>query len=87
MFQMKKQDTTSEKVLNETEINNLPDKLFKVMIIQMLTKLGIKIDKHSKNFNKELENIKKNQSELKNTITEMKNKLQGINGRLSDTEE
>ena len=33
MFQMKKQDTTSEKVLNETEINNLPDKLFKVMII------------------------------------------------------
>lgn len=31
--------------------------------------------------------FKKNQSELNNTITEMKNTLEGINSRLSNTEE
>ena len=36
MFQMK-QDKTSEKELNETEMNNLPDKQFKIMGINMLT--------------------------------------------------
>ena len=54
------------------EINNLPDKGFKVMVIKVLTKLGIRMEEHGKNFNKELENIRKNYSELKNTINEMK---------------
>ena len=49
---MMEQDTTSGKELNETGISNLPYKGIKVMFIQMLTKLGIKIDKHSKNFNR-----------------------------------
>ena len=30
MFQMKEQDKTPEKQLDETKINNLPDKEFKV---------------------------------------------------------
>ena len=37
---MKKQDETLEKDLNETEINDLLDKEFKIMTIKMLTKLG-----------------------------------------------
>ena len=66
-FQIKEQDNSSEKELNKTEINNLPDKEYKLIIIRMLTDLGRRIDKYSENFNKELENIKKNELELKNT--------------------
>lgn len=43
MFETKEQDETSEKDLNETEINNVHDKEFKVIV--MLTKF-IKIKKN-----------------------------------------
>ena len=36
MFQMRKQDKTSEKSLNKTEINDLPDKELKVMVLKIL---------------------------------------------------
>ena len=53
----------------------------------MLTELGERINKHSKNFNKDLENVKKNQWEL-NIEAELNwNTLEGINRRLGDTEE
>lgn len=87
MFQMRKEDTTSEKELNKTEISSLPDKGFEVMILQLLTKVGRRVDEHSNSFHKELETIKKSQPELKKTITEMKNRLEAIRGRLGDTEE
>ena len=41
------------------QINNLPDKEFKALVIRMLMELRKRIDKHSENFNKEPENIKK----------------------------
>jgi len=44
MFQMKEQDKTSEKDLSEMEISNLPDKVFKVMVIKMLLELGRRMD-------------------------------------------
>ena len=53
------------------QIDNLPNKESKVMIIIMLYELGGRMDEHSEKLNKELENIKKNQTELKNTITEV----------------
>lgn len=37
MLQMKEQDNTSEKDLNEMEIINLPDKELKEMVLRMLT--------------------------------------------------
>lgn len=43
---------------NETEINNLPDKELKALVIRMLTELGKRIDKQLE-FLKELENILK----------------------------
>lgn len=66
------------------QINIVPDKGFKTVVIGILTELGERIDEHIENFNKVLENIKKNKSEIKNTITEMKNTLVGINSRLDD---
>lgn len=59
MFQMRKEDTTSEKELNKTEISSLPDKGFEVMILQLLTKVGRKVDEYSNSFHKELETMKK----------------------------
>ena len=39
MFQMKEQDKTPEENHNEIEINNSPDRKFKVMVIKMFTEL------------------------------------------------
>lgn len=50
------------------EVNNLPIKDFKAIIINMLNRLR-RMDEHSENFKKELENIQKNPTELKNAIT------------------
>lgn len=56
MFQTK-QDKTSEKALNETEVSNLPDKQFKRMVIKMLPEFGGRIDKHNENFKEKMKNI------------------------------
>lgn len=60
----------SEKTINETEINYLPDKEFKALVIKMLTELGKRIKEHrilTRNYK-----YKKNKSELRNKIAEMK---------------
>ena len=41
------------------EISKLPDKKFKVIVIEMLTKLRRRMNEHSENFKKGKENIKK----------------------------
>ena len=61
MFQTKNQEKNPEKNRNETEINNLPDRKFKAIVIRMLTDLGKRIQEHSENFNKELENQNRNE--------------------------
>ena len=78
---------TSEKDLYETQIRNLPDKEFKVMVIKMVTKLGRRKDEHSENINKEKENKRRYQkkvTELKNARTELKNTLEGFNSTLDE---
>ena len=87
MYQMKKQDKTPEKKLNEAEIGNLPEKEFKIMIVKMIQDLGKrmeeKIEKMQEIYNKELEELKNKQTEMNNTITEMKNILEGNNSRIT----
>ena len=39
LFQIKGQDKTSEKQLNEMEIGNLPEKEFRIMIVKMIQDL------------------------------------------------
>ena len=55
IFQVREQDKTPEKELKKTEINNLPDKEFKQIVIRMLTDFGRRMDELSETFNKELE--------------------------------
>ena len=55
MYQMKEQDKTPEKQLNEVEIGNLPEKEFRIMIVKMiqdLRKRMAKIEKMQEMFNK-----------------------------------
>ena len=40
MSQLKVQDKTTEKQLNEVEIGNLPEKEFRIMIVKMIQDLG-----------------------------------------------
>ena len=60
MYQMKEEDKTPEKQLNEMEIGNLPEKEFRIMIVKMIQDLGkrmeAKIKKMKEMFNKDLEN-------------------------------
>ena len=48
MHQIKEQDKTPEKQLNEVEIGSLPEKEFRIMIVKMIQDLGkrmeVKID-------------------------------------------
>lgn len=41
------------------EISNVHDKVFKVLVIKMLTKLGKRMDEQNDNFSKEIEKIRK----------------------------
>ena len=53
MLQMKEQDKIPGKNPNETEINNLPDEKFKVMVTKIFTDLRRRMDEHTENFNKQ----------------------------------
>ncbi len=91
MYQMKEQEKTPEKQLNEVEIGNLPEKEFRIMIVKMIQDLGIrmeaKIEKMQEMINKDLEELKNKQTEMTNTITEMKTTLEGISSRITEAEE
>ena len=91
MYQMKEQDKTTEKQLNEVQIGNLPEKEFRIIIVKMIQdlrkRMEEKIEKMQEMFNKDLEELKNKQTEMKNTITEMKNTLEGINSRITEAEE
>ena len=91
MYQMKEQDKTPEKQLNEVEIGNLPEKEYRIMMVKMIQDRGkrmeAKIKKMKEMFNKDLEELKNKQTEMNNAITEMKNTLEGINSRITEAEE
>ena len=71
MYQMKKQDKTTEKQLNEVEIGNIPEKEIRIMMGKMIQDLGkrmeAKIETMQEMFKKDLEELKdKHLEELKN---------------------
>ena len=68
MYQMKEQDKTPEKQLNEMEIGNLPEKEFRIMIMKVIQDLGktmeAKIEKMQEMFSKDLEELENKQTEM-----------------------
>ena len=65
MSQMKEQDKTPEEQLSEGEIDSLPEKEFRVMIVKMIQdlrkRMEAQIEKIQEVFNKELEALKNKQ--------------------------
>ena len=75
MAQIKEQNKTPEKELNEIQITNLSDAEFKTLVTRMLKELiGY--------FN----SIKKSQAEMKVTLSEIKKNLQGTNSGKDEAE-
>ena len=84
--QMKEQTRNTEVQVNEEEIGKLPEKEFRIMIVKRFKILENKMEKMQESINKDLE-LKNKHTETKNAITEIKNTLEGINRRISETEE
>ena len=63
MSQMKEQDKTSEKQLNEVETGNLPEKEFRIMIVKMTQDLQKRMEKMEELFTKDLEELKSKQTD------------------------
>ena len=65
MYQMKGQDKTPEKQLNEVDIGNLPQKEFRIMIVKVTQDIGkrmeAKIEKMQEMFIKDLEELRNKQ--------------------------
>lgn len=54
---MKERDKTpGEKIPNENEINNSPDKMFKAIVIRTSPELRKKIEEHNENLKKKKKN-------------------------------
>ena len=80
---MKEQDKNPLDETNEEEIGSIPEKEFRVMIINMIQNLGNRMEEIQETFNKHLEELKSKQTMMNNTINEIKNSLEGINRRIT----
>ena len=58
MQQMMEQGKNPPDQTNEEEIGSLPEKEFRVMIVEMIQNLGNRVEKIQETFNKELEELK-----------------------------
>ena len=56
---------------NEEEIDSLPEKQFRVMVVQLIQNLGNRMEKIQETFNKDLEELKSKQTMKNNTINEI----------------
>ena len=83
---MKVQGKISLEKINEEEMGSLPEKEFRIMRVKMIRNLGNRMEKIQETFNKDVE-VNRKQKLMKNTINEIKNSLQGINSRITKTEE
>ena len=68
MQQMKEQGKNPPDQTNEDEIDSLPEKEFRVMIVKMIQNFGNRMEKIQETFNKDLEELKSKQTVMKNTI-------------------
>ena len=80
---MKEQGKNLQDQINEDKIGNLPEKEFRVVIVEMTQNLGNKMEKMQETFNKKLEELKSKQTVMNNTNTEIINTLEGINSRIT----
>ena len=96
--QVKEHDKCPPNQTKEEEIGSLPEKEFRIIIVQMIqnieNKMELKInrletrtEKMQEMFNKDLEEIKKSQYIMSNAINEIKNSLEGTNSKITEAED
>ena len=68
MSQMKGQDKTQKKQLNEVEIVDFPEKEFRIMIVKMIQDLRKTMEKKQETFTNNLVKLKNKQTETNNTL-------------------
>ena len=83
--QVKERTRNTEVQLIE-EIGKLPEKEFRIMIVEMIKNLENEREKIQESVSKDLEDLKNKHTETNSTITEIKTTLEGINRRISETE-
>ena len=83
--QMKKQTRYTEVQINEEEIDKIPEREFRIMIVKKIKNLEHKMEKMQELINKDLEELKNKHTN--NTITKIKNILEGTSSRKSEAEE
>ena len=71
MQQMKEQGKNPPEQTNEEEIDSLPQKEFRVIIVKMIQNLGYIMEKIQETFNKDLEELKNKQRVMNNTVNEI----------------
>ena len=69
--QMKEQVRNAEVQINEEEIDKLPEKEFRIMIVKMIKNLENKMEKIKELINKDWEELNNKHTETNNTITEI----------------
>ena len=95
--QVKEYDKCPPNQTKEEEIESLPEKKFRIMIVKIIQNLENKmelqinsletrIEKMQEMFNKDPEEIK-SQSIMNNVITETKHTLEGTNSRINEAED
>ena len=84
---MKDQGENPPDQTNEEEIGSLPQKEFRVMIVNMIQYLANRMEKIQDTFNKDLEELKSKQTMKNNTTNEIKNSLEVMNSRITEAEE
>ena len=62
MFQMKGQNKTPEKILNEMEIGNVSEKEFRILIVKMIQDLKNRTERMQERLNRDLEELKNKQT-------------------------
>ena len=96
--QVKEHDKCPPNQTKEEEIGSLPEKEFKIIIVQMIqnienkmelkiNRLETRIEKMQEMFNKDLEEIKKSQYIMSNATNEIKNSLEGTNSKITEAED
>ena len=68
---MKEQGKNPPDLTNEEEIGSLPEKGFRLMIVNMIQNLGNRMEKTQETFNNNLEELKSKQTKMNNTINEI----------------
>ena len=81
---MKEHDKATAGDLKETDINNMPEGVFKATIIRMLTGLEKRVEDVTETLNTKIRN---NIGEIKGSINKMRNMLDGMNSKREEEQE